>query len=379
MKNKYIYLLLVLNIFAIDESLYNLPYNHYLFAMSHNSTSIQKPYQNFKYPEDYNNIKFLLDISGNEKAKGLVDAIQGYFLGNMVADQSQDVNEQLKNGIRAFKIPVRVDNENKLRICHTLSRSQADDILTKINSKIPSFMINFLPQQIKNIINDLKGNLCALDKTNKSLESFLEQINNFLENNPTELVQIYLDTFSVDTTTYLGQFKELLNRSGLKDKIYYKTNAAWPTTGEMIKDNKRLVLYAQNTGWEEAQVYSKYHIGFGTKYDYKTIQDLYNDTNNPHIDWGDNLDESKAKNPEEKLLIIDNYVTPLVAGNQQDASKVNNREQINNRINAYHQLTGQPVSTLMVDFYQLPNNDVVHLVNTENSNRAKLIKDNKNA
>jgi hypothetical protein len=94
---------------------------------------------------------------------------------------------------------------------------------------------------------------------------------------------------------------------------------------------------------------------------------LQDDTNNPIISDG-----TAAKN---KLFMIDNYTIPLIAGSESDAAIVNNYDKLQRRFCQYQKLAGglKP-SILMVDFYQLPNNDPIRFINDWNAGKIDCSK-----
>lgn len=364
---------------AIPSNQQKLKYNEFLTAMTHNSTSLKKPYYTSDDPlyskiTDLNNkINNLTDRLGlKSKAQDLIQPLDSLVAGNPVGDQNNDVATQLKDGIRGFKVPLHVDDQGEVRICHTLSKDQMANLVNPIQNKVdntfnrlPSFLqkiLSNLKNKLDGIASDFKNNPCIVDRTNQSLESFLAEINNYLESNPQEIITIYFDTFAIDLGATKDKLKNILDEAGISGKIYYSEQAEWPTLAEMISSNKRVVMFGAKDGWEELGIYNKNNIGVGSDYDYKTISDLNNNTNNPSIYWG-------AKGPN-RILMIDNYTTPVLAGSSEDAPTVNEYNSVKARVEAYQKLTESPATVIMVDFYQVPNNDVVKFVNDWNETNA---------
>ncbi len=84
--------------------------------------------------------------------------------------------------------------------------------------------------------------LCGLGWSD--LESGLEEIRLFLEENPRELLFLIIqDEISAEDTLQVGA------ASGLEPYIYtHPEGEAWPTLGELIDKNERLIVMAENEG-----------------------------------------------------------------------------------------------------------------------------------
>jgi hypothetical protein len=344
---KIILSLFILN-YSVDGSQLSTPYNEHAILMTHNSTSIKNQDKNY---QDNNFIKLLIS--------SLKDA-------DLVADQNLPVIQQLKDGARGFKIPLHQRSDGQIYICHTLTKDQ-------IKSKLDA-----IPHELKQIMHDqltkLENEPCIIDKTYQRFRIFLNEINTFLEANPNEIVTLYLDTFALENANPAIQSKirAAFAESGIADKIYFdaghNTGKPWPTLSEMVNDKKkRLVIFAGHPHWEDLGVFDHNKIVFRTKYEYKNPTDLQDDSNSPNISDG-----TVGKN---KLFMIDNYTTPLIAGSASDAAVVNSYSSLKRRFCQYQKLAGgiKP-SILMVDFYQLPNNDPIRFINDWNAGKIDCSK-----
>jgi hypothetical protein len=344
---KIILSLFILN-YSVDSSQLSTLYNEHAILMTHNSTSLKDLKMNI------NDNDFLY----------LLKAFRGNI--NFVADQNLPVSQQLKDGVRGFKIPLHQRSDGQIYICHTLTR---DQLKSKLDAISDSVKTRFYEK-----IREIENEPCIIDTTNQRFISFLQEINNFLNLNSNEIVTIYLDTYGLDKTSpdsIQNKVKKAFADSGIADKIYYdsgiKEGKAWPTLGKMITDNKRVIIFSAYPHLENLGVFDYSDIVFRTDYDYKSVKALEEDTNKPQIPDG-----TAAKN---KLFMIDNYTTPLIAGSATDAKIVNSYNSLKKRFCQYKDFAGgiKP-NILMVDFYQLPNNEPMRFINDWNDSKVDCSK-----
>lgn len=348
---------------SIPQDHLDLRYNEFLVAMTHNSTSI-RPHINTFEPLMKLVEKTSLSTKRKDKIRTILETASAVYSGNAVGDQNYDIQRQLRDGISGFKVPLHLDDQSNIMICHSLSKSQMAELIENIKQNIKFIPDSPLKNKLLNLGETLKKNTCLIDKSNKSLMSFLKDINKFLEANKDEIITINFDTFAINTNDNKNKLKKILVESGIFHKIYYSENLIWPTLKEMVKQNKRIVIFTSSSDWKNIKIYNKNEIGMGTKYEYKTVQDLEYDTNHPSISWG----QENLYKPTP-ILLIDNYTTPLLSGSENDAKIANNFNNLEKRVKAYRDYTGTAPTILMVDFYQLPNNDVIKFVNYWNNNK----------
>jgi hypothetical protein len=348
---KIILLINILN-YSICASQLDKTYNEHAILMTHNATSLKKT-SNFA------------KRNVSPKVNAALEALSSYKSGNLVANQNLPVEQQLKDGVRGFKIPLHIFSNGEIYVCHTLSRDQLRSHIDSISGKLPD-AFKRLPV-ITQKIDELKtfnDNPCLLDTTHQSFLSFLKQINAFLEANHDEVVTLYLDAFALDKTDpeIQSKIRTLFVDSGIVDKIYFDAGhnigKPWPTLRDMIGNKKQIVIFSGHPHWENLSVFDFDKIGLRTNYDYKNIQALDDDTNNPQI-------EGDPK--PNKIFMIDNYTTPLVAGSESDAEIVNHYAKLKNRFLKYQKATGFRPNILHIDFYQLPDDP--------NNNPIRFIRD----
>lgn len=339
------------------------PFNQVRMIMTHNATSVRPRQSKAELTMDKSTDKLPPKIK--EKVR---IAISEFALSNPnpVADQSASIEKQLNDGIRGFKLPVSKVN-NEFRFCHTIPKEKAAELYDqadeRLKKELPDF--KFVPtaemrKLILKPLEEFKKNPCLIDTSNQPLTPILTTINNWLNQHPDEVFALFLDfsQFSAaEKEANIENIKKALTESGLFDKmLIHKPNTPWPTIDEMIKTGKRVVITANTDVFESIGIYHKKDQGFGSNYDFKTLQDLKTDSDNPQIGWGGD------PNPVTKQFIIDSYTTPAIAGSIVDARTANSSSVLKNRLKNYEKMAKQPITFVMIDFYQEPNNDVFKVI-----------------
>lgn len=133
-------------------------------------------------------------------------------MGSLGSNQEQNVTTQLKDGIRVLQMQTHPasdqndqSNPSGLRLCHSY---------------------------------------CAL-KDGGTLESYLKDVADFLDNNKNEVVTLIMTNQEHES---VDKFAKAFETTGL-DKLAYTPNSAstpkdnWPTLNDMINKNQRLVVF----------------------------------------------------------------------------------------------------------------------------------------
>jgi hypothetical protein len=373
---KFILSLFILN-YSVDDSQLDKTYNKYAIVMTHNSTSLKRPETDHVVNSLRKLIKkSVLSKSIKDKSLAVLKSLSSLISGNLVADQNLEVEQQLKDGVRGFKIPLHLFSDGDIYICHTLSREQLAEKIKSILDKIPRIVKKYksIMDPINKIASSLLADPCVIDRTHQPFERFLREINKFLDDNPREIITLNLDAFALDKPNkdIQEKIRRLFRESKIGDKVYFShdiyAGKPWPTLREMIQTNKRVVIFSGHDHWHDLGVFDKYKIGFGTNYEYKNPEALEADSNNPVIDWGQKGDN--------KIFLIDSYTTPLTGGAESDAKIVNQYDKIKHRFTQYQKATGFRPNILMVDFYQFPKNKSAGaLTDTTISDTIKFIDD----
>lgn len=334
-------------------------FNEVTFIMTHNAASLRTnaaPLSGLSRAVGTSAVQNLATIlkkalplfpSGSTK-----DILEQLLASNPVADQNVPLEQQLEDGVSAFKIPVHV-YQNELYSCHTMTENDVRNLQCTVQEKLRDYMpFPDIREALTAPIANLQEHRCLLDETSRPLIDVFRVVNNWLEKNPNEVFTIYLNVMIPDrfAVQYKNKMKTLLQESGLLQKLFiYKSGAPWPTIREMISSGKRLFIYTDIIGWEDLGIYHKNNFGVGSDYDFKIFGKLEGDTKAPKIDWG--------HAGENQLVIVDSYVTPALAGNEAEAIKANKYAMVRDRLAAYEKTAGHQVNFFMADFYELPSKD----------------------
>ncbi|RUS23900.1 PLC-like phosphodiesterase [Jimgerdemannia flammicorona] len=128
-----------------------------------------------------------------------------YQSGNVAANQRYDIVTQLNDGVRGFMLDAhyKLDtNPNGIQLCHaSCSLLDSGDLLTT-----------------------------------------LQQMNQWLLVNPTEVVTIFWENFdNIPAATFNTAYLQ----SGIMNIVYTQPAATldWPTLGDLVKQNKRVINF----------------------------------------------------------------------------------------------------------------------------------------
>ncbi|MDA8904551.1 phosphatidylinositol-specific phospholipase C domain-containing protein [Flavobacteriaceae bacterium] len=220
-----------------------------------------------------------------------------YFFPN----QKTNITEQLNNGVRGLMIDVYDDNES-IVVYHAYK---------------------FLGSQ--------------------PLSVYLNDIKDFLDNNPNEILTIILETY-----TSSNAIENEISKVGLLEYLHTQdVNSLWPKLQMMIDSNKRLVILSDKNDANENQSWYHYMWDFAVENKYGQINCEFN-----------------RGNPENSLFIFNHFITSLT-GNKDNANKVNSFKYFMNHITKCKDLKNKFPNFITVDFYEIGESlDVVCKLNT---------------
>ncbi len=175
----------------------------------------------------------------------------------------------------------------------------------------------------------------------------MDRLNTWMDAHPREVVVLFIQ----DTVTP-ADTDAVLQRAGLADKAYvHPDGAQWPTLGEMIDSNKRLVVLMENKGGGDQYPYL--HQGFDlvqdTEYTFKTA-----------ADFDCSLKRGNADNP---LFAVNHWLasfTKLISS----AEEVNVYDVLKPRIDQCEIDRGRKPSMIAVNWYD--RGDLFRVVNELN-------------
>jgi len=186
---------------------------------------------------------------------------------------------------------------------------------------------------------------CELGATR--FTDWLELLRDFLIANPGEVVIIVIQDEGVAPADVARCFAE----TGLEDLVYRgPVTAPWPTLGEMVARDERVVVYAENN----AEGVPWYHLMAGN------IQETPYRFHDPS--QFSNVPHRGGKNGS--LLMMNHWIETAPASNPKNAEIVNAYDFLLARARACQKERGMVPNLIAVDFYR--SGDLIRVVNTLN-------------
>jgi hypothetical protein len=177
----------------------------------------------------------------------------------------------------------------------------------------------------------------------------LEKIGDWLAQNPSDVVTLVIqDGISgADTRT-------AVRRAGLADLVFTPDDdpdEAWPTLGELIDEDRRLVVFAEKADGPAPWYRNFYRYGMETPFAFRTPADM---TCEPY------------RGGEDKRLFLMNHFITNSGGSRLDAGRINARDFVLDRARACEQARGRPVNLVAVDYATIGDAlGAVHVLNDE--------------
>lgn len=296
------------------------PYNELTFAMAHNAQSYKSNWIFTGLPSNIHN-------------------------------QSRSITQQLKDGIRAMKMPLH-GYRGEAFVCHGIKIETKKALEQKVCSRLGWF-----GGACTRMLNHV--NPCSIDPSTVKLSEILSTLKGFLDQNPKEVITLLLED-------QLGDFIKLntiLNESELRLYLYHhkQHKNVWPTLGEMIQENARLVVFVSHPtmgkdlaldDFENLMNFSSYV--WSSPYHYRNVKALGRDL--------ESLNDLEIENAfqslqlDNRLTLIQHFVTPFIGGSQKGANLANEATFLKQRVQRYMRLTHKKPNFISVDFYQFPEN-----------------------
>lgn len=248
------------------------------------------------------------------------------FLGPL---QDPNIVSQLDQGARALLID-------------TYTWEHPDEIAAKIvDSNLPPDLKAKLPDLI-NMASPARPGLwlchAVCGAGGIPLVPTLKRIGSWLDDHPGEIVTLIIqDEITGEQTA------QAFARAGLKHLLYTPSaNAAapWPTLGQMVDDNKRLVVFAENANGPAPWYRNFYRYGMETPYAFTSPAKMSCIPNRGGVG--------------KRLFLLNNFIT-VAGGSRLDAGEVNTRQFILDRAHRCEKARGHPVNFVAVDYASIGN------------------------
>ncbi|MFW6722632.1 hypothetical protein ACHZ98_21180 [Streptomyces sp. MAR4 CNY-716] len=161
----------------------------------------------------------------------------------------------------------------------------------------------------------------------------LQKIGDWLEQNPSDVVTLVVqDGISgADTRTAMRQ-------AGLEDLAFTPEDdpdEPWPTLGEMIDEDRRLVVFAEKADGPAPWYRNFYRYGMETPFAFRTPEDMTCTAN---------------RGGEDKQLFLMNHFITNSGGSRLDAGRINARDFVLDRARECERVRGRPVNLVAVDY-----------------------------
>jgi hypothetical protein len=226
--------------------------------------------------------------------------------GWSLPNQNFNITRQLTEGIRGLMLDT-YDEQGQLLLCHTL----------------------------------------CFEGSQQPLVEGLGEITTFLEANRNEVASIILESYITHAQT-----AQAFEDSGLIDFVYaHEVGVPWPTLGELIEANTRLVVFQGDA--QEAEfpwlMYFDDHA-WETHYSFSTPEDFSCDPNR-----GD---------PSNPLFLLNHFLTAPLGGRPEFAEMVNHNPLFIDRAQQCEEEGDALPNFVAVDFYDI--GDVFDVVDTLN-------------
>lgn len=250
--------------------------------------------------------------------------------GWLFPDQDGGIRQQLEAGIRGLLID-------------THYWDTGNDVTALTQARLPNNVSLALSSLVKSLGESQSGpflchSLCTLGS--EPLSDGLSEIRRFLDRNRNEVVVLVIEDY-VSVADSQAAFKQ----SGLdRYVVTHRAGATWPTLGQLVKSNRRLIVFSENQGPPPAW-YAKFDASFqDTPYDVKTPQGMTCD-----------LNRGSASN---QLLLLNHWIDK-VSPDRVDAATVNTYDALMAHVAKCLQRGRRP-NLIAVDFYNI--GDVVQVV-----------------
>ena len=256
------------------------------------------------------------------------------------------ITEQLQAGVRGFLIDTH----------YWQTEAQIDSYLVGLPPDMLPTVENLLAEQ-STLLDDLSRDgvytchgLCLLGAT--PLVDMFTEFRAFLGDNPDEvLVFIIQDAISVEDT------EAAMQESGLIDYVYTpESRSEWPTLGEMIAADTRLVVMA-----EEAEDGPEWYVNAWA----------YTQENPYSIASLDDFSCAPNRGETDNALFLLNHWIDRVSPSRVDATRVNSYEFLMAQVRACQAERGQLPNLVAVNFYSL--GDLMRVVDELNGFEVEVI------
>ncbi len=195
---------------------------------------------------------------------------------------------------------------------------------------------------------------CELGAT--PIEETLGQVRSFLEDNPREVMMIVFQDY-VPTRELWSE----LEKSGIAEYAYRgSVDGEWPTIGEMIDQNQRVVLLNENNlSPAVPRIHGAFNVMRETPFAFK---------NKSALTSADSCAAGRGAE-DNSVFLMNHWISTPPAARPSNARVANARELLRKRARLCERARGHPVNLVAVDFYA--QGDLMAVVDELNADRAE--------
>jgi hypothetical protein len=245
--------------------------------------------------------------------------------GWLFPDQDAGIRQQLESGIRGLLIDTHYWDTR-------------DDVVALTRDRVPDNLSVALSSFVTSIGEPQPGallchSLCTLG--NEPLTDGLTEVKRFLDRNRNEVIVVVIEDY-VSVADTEAAFKQ----TGLdRYVVTHRPDTSWPTLGQLVRTNKRLIVFSENQKPPPAW-YGSFEASFqDTPYNVDT-PDAFTCT----LNRGD---------PTNPLLLLNNWIDK-VSPDRADAATVNSYDALMANVSRCLQRGRRP-NLIAVDFYNIGN------------------------
>jgi hypothetical protein len=277
--------------------------------------------------------------------------------GFYFAEQLHGVRSQLDAGVRALLMKSHYGIETKKGVLTDLARETEQEHQELVANLGPEG--EAAVQRLAASIGEAPKNaeaepylchgFCELGAV--YLDDALTDVNDFLDENPNEVVIIFFGDYVTPDDT-----EDAFIRTGLIDRVYtHQPGAPWPTLRQLIDLDLRVVVLSEHIG--SAPKPDWYHDGWSL------VQDTPYTFSSPAQLQDDASCATNRGQPDAPLFLVNHWIESQTPS-AQDAKTVNAYDFLLSRVRRCQQLRGRFPNIVAVDFSEV--GDLFKVVNTLN-------------
>lgn len=204
---------------------------------------------------------------------------------------------------------------------------------------------------------------CLLDTSSVLLKDFLNEIREFLDSHPNEVITILLNDFVKNDHDLAKIFEE----SGIIHYAHAQNSSnPWPTFKELIQSSKRLIVFS-DAGNEHLYPWinnRNFYDAWRGNWSF-TSTEKFTDPNVPLSEFG-NFSYRDIQAPQNKIFDVHYVVTPGLAGSKKAASIINEASIFRIHMKQLAEAAQHIPNWISIDFYEYPKHDIFDVIDELN-------------